>query len=72
MGYSPAPIVLGLILGKMIDENFRRALIVSSGDVSVFVTRPISLIFFVIIVITILRSFVFKKKKPVANDHTPA
>jgi len=65
MGYSPAPIVLGLILGKMIDENFRRALIVSSGDVSVFVTRPISLIFFVIIVATILRSFVFKKKKPV-------
>ena len=62
MGYSAAPIVLGLILGKMIDENFRRALIVSSGNMSTFVTRPISLIFFIIIIITILRSFVFKKK----------
>jgi len=64
MNYSAAPIVLGLILGKMIDENFRRALIVSSGNMATFVTRPISLLFFVIIILTILRSFVFKKKVP--------
>lgn len=64
MGYAAAPIVLGLILGKMIDENFRRALIVSSGNMTTFITRPISLLFFIIIIVTILRSFVFKKKAP--------
>ena len=69
MNYSAAPIVLGLILGKMIDENFRRALIVSGGDMSTFVTRPISLLFLVIIIATILKSFVFKKKTaPISSE----
>jgi TctA family transporter len=39
---EPAPLLLGLILGPMLEENFRRALSVSGGDFSVFVTRPIS------------------------------
>ncbi|MCT8989051.1 tripartite tricarboxylate transporter permease [Chelativorans sp. SCAU2101] len=37
-----APFILGFILGPMIEENFRRALLISGGDLSVFVTRPIS------------------------------
>ncbi len=53
MKYSPAPIVLGIILGGMIDENFRRALMVSKGDPSVFITHPISAFFLVIIIFTI-------------------
>ena len=61
MQYSPAPIVLGIILGNMIDENFRRALVVSDGSLSIFVTRPISLVFLVIIAATILR-MIYKKK----------
>jgi len=40
---EPAPLLLGLILGPMLEENFRRAMIVSGGDLTVFVTRPISL-----------------------------
>jgi len=63
MGYAAAPIVLGLILGKMIDENFRRALVVSSGDPSIFVTRPISLVFFLIILSMVFKTFVLKGKK---------
>lgn len=39
---EPAPLVLGFILGPMLEENFRRAMIISRGHVSVFVTRPIS------------------------------
>ena len=42
-----APLLLGFILGPMLEENFRRAMIVSAGDPSVFVTRPISLGFLV-------------------------
>mgnify|MGYP000909766541 CR=1 FL=1 len=39
---SPAPMVLGMILGRPMEENLRRALLVADGDWSVLVTRPIS------------------------------
>jgi TctA family transporter len=42
IGCEPAPMLLGFILGPMMEEFFRRALIVERGDFSVFVTRPIS------------------------------
>jgi TctA family transporter len=44
---EPAPLLLGFILGPMLEENFRRAMTVSAGDASVFVTRPISLGFLI-------------------------
>lgn len=53
MKYSPAPIVLGLILGNMIDIKFRTALSANNGNMMVFLTRPISLVFFVLICFTI-------------------
>ena len=39
---EPAPLLLGFILGPMMEENLRRALLLSRGDWSVFATRPIS------------------------------
>ncbi|HEY4201281.1 MAG TPA: tripartite tricarboxylate transporter permease [Devosiaceae bacterium] len=39
---EPAPLVLGLVLGPLIDQHFRRALLVSNGDPMIFLTRPIS------------------------------
>jgi TctA family transporter len=39
---EPAPMVLGFILGPMMEENLRRALMISFGDPSVFFSRPIS------------------------------
>jgi TctA family transporter len=41
---DPAPLLLAFVLGPMIEENLRRALLVSNGDPAVFVTRPISLV----------------------------
>jgi TctA family transporter len=43
LGCEPAPLLLGFILGPMMEENLRRSLLLSRGDWSVFVTRPISL-----------------------------
>ena len=43
LGCEPAPLLLGYILGPMMEENLRRALVLSRGDFIVFVTRPISL-----------------------------
>jgi TctA family transporter len=42
VGCEPAPMLLGFILGPMMEEFFRRALILSRGDFMVFVERPIS------------------------------
>ena len=39
---EPAPFVLGLILGPMLEEHLRRAMIISGGDPMIFVTEPIS------------------------------
>ena len=42
LGCEPAPLLLGFILGPMMEENLRRALLLSRGTWSVFVTRPLS------------------------------
>lgn len=41
-GYPVAPLLLGYVLGPMLEENLRRALLMSRGDLSVFVTEPVS------------------------------
>jgi putative tricarboxylic transport membrane protein len=41
-GCEPAPLLLGFVLGPLLEENLRRAMIISRGDPTVFVTRPIS------------------------------
>jgi TctA family transporter len=43
LGCEGAPLLLGFVLGPMMEENFRRSLLLSGGDFSVFFTRPISL-----------------------------
>ena len=47
VGCEPAPLLLGFVLGPMMEENLRRALLISRGDPSVFFTRPISLAFMI-------------------------
>jgi TctA family transporter len=44
---EPAPMVLGFILGPMMEENLRRAMMISFGDASVLITRPISAAFLI-------------------------
>jgi TctA family transporter len=41
-GCEPAPLVLGFILGPLMEENLRRSLVISRGDPMVFLERPIS------------------------------
>src|SRR5450755_2195526 len=40
--FEPAPLLLGMVLGPLMEENLRRAMLIARGDASVFVTRPIS------------------------------
>jgi putative tricarboxylic transport membrane protein len=43
-GCEPAPLVLGFILGPLMEENLRRSMVLSRGDPMIFVTRPLSLV----------------------------
>jgi putative tricarboxylic transport membrane protein len=48
LDFSVAPILLGFVLGPMVEENFRRAMLLSRGDITIFVQRPISGAFIVL------------------------
>jgi TctA family transporter len=53
-GCEAAPMLLGFILGPLMEENLRRALLISRGDPTVFVTRPISLGFLLMAALALL------------------
>ena len=58
------PAVLGLVLGPLAELQFRRALAISEGDLSVFVTRPISLALLVAAAIALLAPSLFRRSLP--------
>ncbi|MGE7761726.1 tripartite tricarboxylate transporter permease [Peribacillus sp. NPDC097895] len=60
--YPIAPLVLGLVLGPMIENNMRRALTISDGDYSLFFTRPLSLAFLIITALWLLIPVLLKKR----------
>jgi putative tricarboxylic transport membrane protein len=57
MSYPMAPLVLSLVLGDILDKSLRRGLVLSDGSFVPFLTRPISLVLWVTIAITVLLSF---------------
>jgi len=61
MEYADAPLILGLILGDMLDENLRRSLMLTSGSLIPLFTRPICMVLIILIGLTIVaRSQHFK------------
>jgi TctA family transporter len=60
--FEPAPILLGFVLGPRFEENFRRAMLISRGDILVFVERPISAVFVALCVILIGSQIYFRLK----------
>ena len=60
------PIILGLILGNLAEKNLQRALVISDGSISIFFTRPISLVLIIISVFSLLWPIIHPllKKKP--------
>jgi putative tricarboxylic transport membrane protein len=70
---EPAPLLLGFVLGPMMEENLRRALLLSRGDPTVFVTRPISLgmlIAAVLLVLLIALPNIRKKREEAFQEET--
>ncbi len=65
---EPAPLLLGFVLGPLLEENLRRAMILSRGDFSTFVTRPISATLLVLaaaVLVVVLLPSVRKKREEV-------
>jgi TctA family transporter len=54
-----APILLGFVLGPMVEENFRRTLLISRGDMMVFLERPISACVMAVCALLILAQLFF-------------
>ncbi|WP_341989656.1 tripartite tricarboxylate transporter permease [Azorhizobium sp. AG788] len=54
LGCEPAPLLLGFVLGPMLEENLRRALMLSRGSLLTFVERPISLTILIALAITLV------------------
>lgn len=65
--FPTGPFILGLLLGGMLESNLRRSLVMSHGDYSIFVTRPVSGILFIFIILTFLwpvvKGLIAKRKK---------
>ena len=73
LGIPAAPLVVGLILGNSVESNFRRSLIISKGSFSIFFTRPISLIFIIASLVSMLWPLFSKLLRKKSNKlNTPA
>ncbi|PFG06792.1 putative tricarboxylic transport membrane protein [Bacillus sp. es.034] len=68
--YPASPVILALILGPMMESNFRRSLLIGEGDVFIFFTRPISAVLIGLAVITLFTPIIkdqFIKKDSTSN-----
>jgi putative tricarboxylic transport membrane protein len=61
--YDGAPMILALVLGQKLETSFRRSLIMSQGDFSIFVTRPISLGFLITAALLLIIPIITQRKK---------
>ena len=69
--FPNGPFVLGLLLGSMLESNMRRALVMSHGSWATFVTRPVSCVLFIAIILTlcwpVLKAVLRKRKEASAQ-----
>jgi putative tricarboxylic transport membrane protein len=72
LGAEPAPLLLGFILGPMMEENLRRALLLSRGDWTVFLTRGLSASLLaaaaLLLIIVLLPSVKSKREEAFVDD----
>ncbi len=62
-GYDGAPMILAMVLGQKLETAFRRSLIMSRGDLSIFISRPISLGFLIIALLLLILPVITHRRK---------
>ena len=68
--YSVSPVLIALILGPMAEQNLRRSLIISHGDLLIFFQRPISVVLIVVAALTMISSYLRIKKAMEQEEKT--
>ncbi len=71
LGFQPAPILLGFVLGPRFEENFRRAMLISRGDLMTFIEKPISA-FFLALCVILIGAQVFFRLRGIRRDKAAA
>jgi putative tricarboxylic transport membrane protein len=66
-GFPGSPILLAIILGPMVEQNMRRSLLISRGDPTIFLTRPISAGFIIVGILMMVTSY-YRVKKAMDRD----
>ncbi|MAF16922.1 MAG: tripartite tricarboxylate transporter TctA [Marinomonas sp.] len=64
LGFSLAPVILGLVLGEVLEENLRRALSISGGEWGILFNGPISISLAVATLVAAIGPFIYKALKP--------
>ncbi len=65
--FPTAPVIIGMILGPLAEQEFRRAMTISQGDLTIFLTRPLSLTLLLIALLAIVSPYLWKlARKPAA------
>jgi TctA family transporter len=64
LDFPVAPIMLGFVLGPMVEDNFRRSLLLSHGHLAVFLQRPISAVFIAATALLVLAQIVLRLRAP--------
>ncbi|MEW6768746.1 MAG: tripartite tricarboxylate transporter permease [Pseudomonadota bacterium] len=59
LGFHPAPMLLGFVLGPRFEENFRRAMLLADGDAMTFIERPISAVFLALAMVLVVTQIYF-------------
>ncbi len=73
--FKLGPLLLAFVLGRILERSLRQALLISRGDVSIFITKPISAVLLGIVALMILSSVVWAlynrfKTKPAPSSKT--
>jgi putative tricarboxylic transport membrane protein len=69
-GFSPAPLVMGLVLGTMVEETLKQSLLIFDQDWTKFLSRPIVVVLFVVTAISILLPFIGRMARSVRRRRT--
>ncbi|MDR1241336.1 MAG: tripartite tricarboxylate transporter permease [Deltaproteobacteria bacterium] len=71
MKYPPSPIILGLILGKMLDDKFRTTLVIGDGSFMPFIARPVSCVLLLLVSGIILWPIIarFRKNRKIRDGY---
>jgi putative tricarboxylic transport membrane protein len=72
--FEPAPMLLGYVLGPLMEENLRRAMLIARGDPTTFVTRPISgaLLFLALVLLALAALPMIRSKREVVFTESEA